>query len=281
MSPQLDVSSLEHEGIIRVPYPENLRVGIHEAIMAWEAFCALPEDIKTKISYSGDTNVSGNGYEMKKTPGNVDLKENFHLRVEARDALMEEAAKAGDVAENFIDTALSLNSLMAPVIQEFAAAVEKQFMLPNFKRDTMEWQPVWLIRFLHYFGDREPGEVIAAPHPDKGGFTLHLYESHPGLEYLTYAGREWKPMNFNENETAIIPGLRLQYRSENRLKATYHRVVANNESAVSGRFSAVCFIGFANTPNHNKTSNGRTQDYPLAFNYDIPFEEFKKRFTAE
>lgn len=278
---ELDVTPLAAQGFVNVPYPSELRAGVQEAVAAWEKFCALPEEMKARINYSGDQNVSGVGYELKLELGNKkELKEDFHVRLTEREYLEKEAAKVGAAAQEFLEASFALNALVAPVIAEFAAAVEEKFAMPAFAADTQAKQPRALFRFLHYFGNRKAGDELALPHVDKGGFTLHLYESHPGLEHLTQS-RTWEPMAFSTGETAIIPALRMQLRAENRLKATCHRVVANEETAKNGRFSAVCFMDFANTGYFDKARHGRQQDRALAFNYDMSFAEFASLFTAD
>lgn len=276
----MDIRELETRGFVRAPYPADLRAAVAEAVSAWQAFCALPEDIKKRIRYSGDLNVSGVGYELKLERGEFnDLKEDFHIRQTERDFLAGEAAKVGLVAERFLASVEALSSYIDPLVSSFAERVEDAVGLDGFAADTREKMPRALFRFLHYFGDRAPGELLAVPHVDKGGFTLHLHESHPGLEHLTYDG-VWEPMDFSTGETAIIPAMRMQYRSENRLKATCHRVVANEETARIGRFSAVCFMDFSHTPFYDKAKHGRLQNMPAGFNYRMPFAEFAKLFTA-
>lgn len=274
----MDLSQLETRGYVNVLYPPGLRAEVRNAMRLWEEFCKLPNEVKIRFSYSGDRNVSGVGYELKLEKGSTkDLKEDFHVRNTEIAFLRAEAEKIGPTAEKFIDAAFELNAHIAPVIQEFAAQAETQFNLVDFTRDTAMQQPRALIRFLHYFGDRAVGDEMAVPHVDKGGFTLHLYESHPGLEYLSYE-RRWVPMAFSEHETAIIPAMRLQLRSQNTLKATCHRVVANEETARNGRFSAVCFVDFNKTPYYDKVKNGRLQDRDAGFNYAIPLSELAGLF---
>jgi isopenicillin N synthase-like dioxygenase len=132
---------------------------------------------------------------------------------------------------------------------------------------------------LHYFGEREVGEVTASPHIDKGGFTLHLFETDQGLEYLDIKTREWHEMPIGKNETVIIAGARLQNYSENNLKALCHRVVANEKTRRDGRYSAVLFVDFATAPLYDKDKFGRLQGFSAGFNYDMPAQEFSKMFT--
>jgi isopenicillin N synthase-like dioxygenase len=270
---------LETRGFVNPSYPTDLRRGVETAMHAWEVFCALPNDLKQRITYTADGNVSGVGYELKLDEGStLDLKEDFHLRLSEEEHLKKEAQKVGDIALNFVDIALKLSALMAPVIHEFTEEVETQLGLKGFTADTARKHPRALLRFLHYFGDRNVGDVLAVPHVDKDGFTLHLYESHHGLEYLTHDG-VWEPMEFSHAQTAVIPAMRMQYRSQNRLKATCHRIVATDETAGPGRFSAVCFFDFSGTPYYDKVKQGRLQDREPGFNYRMPFNEFSKLFV--
>ena len=273
----MNIKELETEGRVYVPYPAELRKGVEEAVAAWKAFCDLPEELKARFPYDADAKTSGNGYELKK--GNAyDLKENFHLRMIVRDELMRKAHMIDDeIAPRFVEKALAVNGLMKDLLREFAEAVEKDYAIPGFADDVMVKQPEWLLRFLHYFGDRTPGEEIAAPHTDKGGFTLHLYESASGVERLTY-DKQWVEMPLSEGETVIIPGMGLQNRSKCQLKATCHRVVATEETAKTGRYAAVCFFNYRNARYFDKARFGAQQEWAPGAFYDMPYEEFDKLF---
>src|SRR5665213_274808 len=206
------IEQLATRGFVRLPYPPKLRDEVLQAVETWKAFCRLPNEMKKRISYSGDVNVSGVGYELKLEQGATnDLKEDFHLRVSEREFLLNEAVKVGPVAKHFIRDALSLGPLIEPLVAEFTKAIEQQFSMPGFHDDTMARMPRALIRFLHYFGDRKVGDELAIPHVDKGGFTLHLHESHFGLQHLGFDNGQWRSMDFLAGETAIIPGMRMQY----------------------------------------------------------------------
>ena len=85
-------------------------------------------------------------------------------------------------------------------------------------------------------------------------------------------------MPISEGETVIIPDMQLQLRSKGKLRALCHRVVATKETSITGRFSAVCFIGFKDTPSYNKKEKGRLQEKTPGFNYEMPFSEFREYF---
>jgi hypothetical protein len=274
------IRELADVGLVYVPYPSELRTAMAKAMASWRAFYALLAEDKLRFGYVGDVNTSGVGYELKGRPGDVDRKENMHLRLVAKSELMEAAHRVDDViAPRFIEDALALNPLMAPILREFGESVEATYGVTGFADDVMAKQDEWLLRFLHYPGGRRVGDVIAHPHVDKGGFSLHLDESHGGVERLSYDTREWKPMPLSHRETAIFTGTGLQHRSKCRLKALCHRVVAVEGAASGGRDSAVCFVDFAHRRYFDKTKFGSQQDWPPGAFYDMPFGEYDRLFT--
>ena len=275
----MDIESLKRNGHLYVKYPPELRFAVEESVSAWKAFCELPEEKKILFEYEQDVKTSGNGYEHKKSDTSVDVKENAHVRTIARNLLLFESAKADPViGPAFVEKALAVVPLMQPIIREFARTVEKELHVPGFEEDVMAYEPHWLVRYLHYFGDRKVGEELAAPHTDKGGFTLHLYESAGGVEYLTYDTREWKELPLSLGETVIIPGVGIQNRTKCQLKALAHRVIAVEDAASIGRYSAVCFFGFNNTRYFDKATFGPQQNYAPGTFYDVPFEQFDSFF---
>ncbi len=275
----ISISDLKNDGRAYVHYPKELRDAVEHANDAWEKFCALPEELKLRFPYSDDAKVSGNGYELKKDSNAGDLKEDFHLRENVADWLRENARMVDDtVAPAFIDAVLAIPPLMAPIVREFARTVESDLKVEGFEEDVMNYQPKWLIRFLHYFPGIPEGDEIAAPHVDKGGFTLHLYESNGGVERLDYTTREWVPMPLSHDETVIIPGNGIHNRSKGQLRGLCHRVVADAQTEKQGRYAAVCFFNFDHCRFFNKEKFGRQQDYAPGFFYDMPFEEYDQYF---
>jgi isopenicillin N synthase-like dioxygenase len=274
----ISLTNLEQKGLVNISYPANLRMGVEKAVATWKAFCSLPEELKMKFPYGSDIGM-GVGYELKKTTGaNLDVKEDFHFAAGFQDSIKNIARSLhNETIIDFVEASEALVGLMEPLIIEFAGELESSFGLKNLRDEVVESKGIWFVRFLHYFGGRQVGDEIATPHADKSGFTLHLYESDPGLEYLDRQ-KQWRKMPVSHDETAIIPGMRLQYRSRNQLKATYHRVVATAKTAAQGRFSVVCFIHLGRTPEYNKKKAGRLQEFQPGFNYEMPFEEFAKLF---
>jgi isopenicillin N synthase-like dioxygenase len=220
----------------------------------------------------------GIGYECKDGTGKkADLKENFDVTFTTETWLERYKKILSPDAYRFVVLANNLTRITKPILLKFAKNIEHTFDLPGFSNEVDQSEDSYFFRFIHYFGDRENGGELASAHADQSGFTLHLYESAPGLERLTYNGR-WKKMPVSRGKTAIIPAMQLQLRSHGLLRATCHRVVATKSTAKHGRFSAVCFIQLKNTPKYDKATFGRLQEKIPGFNYEMPFTEFSELF---
>lgn len=275
----MTLHTLATEMLARLPYPAELRIRVEEMMRAWEAFCVLPDETKAKFGYTKDGRVSGGGYELKKD-GSADLKENFHVRRDLSDFLYAEAKRIGAKEMNdFLDAAFAVYPGIDALLSDTMRAIEETQGIKGLLIDTEAGKDTRTIRTLHYFGDRTPGDVLGDPHCDKGGFTIHLHESAPGVERLTREG-EWVPMDVHDGEALFFAGLVLQLRSGGKITAPCHRIVANEATAVSGRYSSVAFSPIANTPYYDKERLGRTQLFAAGFNYTMSPQEFSTLFTS-
>lgn len=275
----MNITNLKSKGFVNLAYPQQLRIVVIKAEESWEEFCALPPEIKQLFSYSSKS--AGVGYENKDGSGNKgDIKENFDISLAGQSFLMDVVNKYSDqhpIIREFVSNALLLLKEMSPFIISFAESCENNFNLVGFKDEINSGSEAFFVRFIHYPPQKSKGESTAQAHLDQSGFTLHLFESAPGLEYMTFDG-EWKPMPVSSSETVIIPDMQMQLRSGGSLKALWHRVVANEETSKNGRYSAVSFVQFVNTPIYNKEVYGRLQEKPEGFNYEIDPEEFSRFF---
>ncbi|MDO8582672.1 MAG: 2OG-Fe(II) oxygenase family protein [bacterium] len=271
------ITDLQTKGFVAVTYPTDLRQAVERAVGAWKDFCALPEKAKQEFPYSN--NADGVGYELKEGVGaKADRKENFDVTVGGKDWLTQNAVRIGNTAAHeFTDNATALVRIMKPIILDFARKTEKDFSIENLTDEVDSGEDVFFVRFIHYFGDRAEGEETATAHADQSGFTLHLFESAAGLQCLTF-DKKWIDMPVSAGETVIIPAIQLQLRSHGALTALCHRVIATEETAQKGRYSAVCFVQLKGTPKYDKERCGRLQEKEAGFNYGMPHEEFIKFF---
>ena len=60
----MEISELKTTGRVYVAYPEELRVAVTHAVSAWEAFCELPDEVKSKFPYEVDKKTSGTWHTM-------------------------------------------------------------------------------------------------------------------------------------------------------------------------------------------------------------------------
>jgi isopenicillin N synthase-like dioxygenase len=274
----MDIRDFKDKGFVSVPYPHDLRTAVAKTAVLWKRFCALPVEVKKSLPYSNGG--AGVGYELKDGTGpKADRKENFDATPEGIEWLAKYADQVGDpVALEFIRSAVDLASLLKPSIVEFAEAVESEFSIKGFAKETEESAGRYFVRFIHYFGEREEGEETATAHVDQSGFTPHVFQDEEGFEVLSYGDKVWSGELIKEGEMLIIPSMQMQLRSEGKLRALCHRVVATQKTSKSGRYSAVCFVQLKDTPKYDKDSHGRLQEKPPGFNYDMPFEQFRTLF---
>ncbi|MEK7463925.1 MAG: 2OG-Fe(II) oxygenase family protein [Patescibacteria group bacterium] len=271
------INDLKTKGFVTMKYPESLRGPVENAVKSWKRFCALPTETKKGLPYSnGGTGV---GYEFKDGVGkNADRKENFDVTLAGKGWVKVNAQKIESIAAlNFAVQSTDLVGLLKPLVLDFAEQVEKTYSLKGFKQEVADSESAFFVRFIHYFGERNVGDETASAHVDQSGFTLHLFESAPGLQYLD-SSKVWRDASISAGETDIIPSMQLQLRSEGKLNALCHRVIATLETAIGGRYSAVCFIQLKNTPRYDKDKQGRLQEREAGFNYDMPMGEFGKLF---
>lgn len=273
------IEQLKESGLVNVNYPADARIAVENAIISWKKFCKLNAALKQQFGFV-EMHTDGTGYELKEEKGSrKDLKENFQITLSDMDRLKR---ISNDLYEpeaiHFIDCAHELIKLIEPLVLQFAESVETKYQVQGMREEVLKAKNQWIFRYLHYFSERPIGEEIAAAHIDKAAFTLHLYESHTGLQFLNHRSRQWDEMPVLPGQTVVIPAMQLQLESQGVLKALYHRVVATEETTKTGRYSLVCFIPMLNARIYNKNAKGRTQNYEPGFNYDISHADFSELF---
>lgn len=277
----LSVNQMRGDGFAVLPYPGHISPRLERVAKAWKKFTSLPCEVRTKLTYLPDNpqGNSGTGYEPPDPTKHDARKHTYH--VQHRDAawLLRKSRAATPVATWLANESLELLEELKPYIGEFGSAFEREFNLDGFTDNLMRGFDEWILRLLWYPPGYAPGEVIAKEHCDKGGGTLHLWETCPGVERLTFDTKEWVTFPVGNGESVVFSGMRMQYLTECATKALCHRVVATDEAAHEGRFSAVLFLNLDKVPYYDKARLGSTQSLPAGFNYDLPFAEFSQYFA--
>lgn len=279
LAPDLSLKTLRTDFYAALHYPPSAKAAIAEAVAAWKDFIALPDRVKKRFGYLADTGNSGSGYEFP-DPLKKDFKHVFHTKLKDRAWLYDQARVVGrDEARVLVATSIGAIHAVRPVVEDFCERLEREFDVGAFKEDFLTDLNESILRHLFYPpGARALGEEIAVAHADKGGFTLHNWESHGGVERLTTDG-QWVPFPVVEGQAVVFGSLRLQHRTKNEVKGLYHRVVATEETVAHGRWSTVFFSNFRNSPYYDKKRLGSTQEQPVGFNYHLSREEFEKYFA--
>ncbi len=278
-----DLSSLHTmrtEGFVELPYPDHLTRTIAIAVAAWKEFLALPDSIKKRFDYLPDTGNSGSGYEFPDA-AKKDFKHVFHTKVKDAAWLYDQARRVGrDEATVLVSSSLKAIEELIPFVAEFCGRLEREFDVGTFRDDFLADTKECILRHLFYPPgvERDAGYHIAKRHVDKGGFTLHNWESHPGVERLTF-DRKWVPFPTRKGMAVMFGSFRLQHRSKNVLKGLDHRVVLVPEAVRTGRHSTVFFSNFLNSPYYNKRKYGPMQDLPEGFTYDVSLEQLNAYFA--
>jgi isopenicillin N synthase-like dioxygenase len=272
------IPDLQTKGFTTLQYPPELREAVESAVGAWRKFYALPEEVKKTLPYSNAG--AGVGYELKDGVGpKADRKENFDVAFGGQEWLLKNAPKINEpIISDLILKSLSLAEMVRPLAISFAQVLQYGLGIDDLGDEVEEGRLTIFPRFIHYFGDREVGEEIAAAHPDQSGFTLHLYEDETGVQCLTQE-KQWVDMPGSSGETVVFPAMQLQLRSEGKLEALCHRVVATPKTAKNGRTAVVCFVQLAKSKKYNKDVHGRLQEKTPGFNYKMALEDFEKLFV--
>lgn len=270
--------SLRRDGVMRVSYSPELKEAVDHAAAMWRAFCALPEAEKMKLSTTN--NFNGSGYEFK--VGNTvsgDRKENFDVSWSGLGSLLD-TPNISTGARDFIKSTAGLAELASEAITEVGSALPAPWLPElNHKKLAKKSAELAFFRFLHYPSGAPEGAVIAEPHTDHSGITLHLSESTAGCEKLSFNKSTWEPLPVAHGEAIAFGGMQAQLASHGEVNALCHRVVANETSAAMGRFAIVCFTPLKGWPAYDKATHGRLQEKQPGFNYDMHHDEFSEYFV--
>jgi isopenicillin N synthase-like dioxygenase len=272
----MNITRLERDGFVSVEYPLTLRAVVREAVRSWRDFCSLT--FEEKRHFSGGDRVQDFGYMLRKDHGpRADQKEHFHVKLANMPALRaREVTFPNKKSLAFISASHALLKQIGPMVEEFAYHVARTYHLAGLVPEVMKSQDEWTFRYLHYFPSSGNG-TLAHQHADRGGFTLHLDESHGGSEYLDKQ-YDWQALPLTHDSTVIFPSMGLQYRSQCALKALWHRVVSTEKTHDGGRYSMVAFIDFNRDAKFNDAQY-RMQNFAAGFNYSMSMSELQKLFV--
>lgn len=242
-----------------VPFPLS-HEDIERAVGAFFDYLTLPEETKTAMLGKRPTDVvSDVGYvctkgEADQEYGRKDFKEYFHYHPDA-EVMFAQYAKDPKVRALFDEAAV--------IYQEAGAAVEEVIRsLTDEFPDIHEMffpkdKPMErILRFLKY-DNRGEGQFLARGHYDRGGCTLALAESAPGLRI----GKDEASLTpiVHQDKTAIfMPSFHFSALTDGKILPAWHDVVQASGDTVSSSAARWAVVYFVNAPGLEMPSSKET-----------------------
>ena len=224
---------------------------MNDAYQAFQAFFALPEEVKSKYHVAGAGGARGYtpfGIETAKDSKYPDLKEFYHIGREIPDDSRYREFMAPNVwpeeVPAFRDSAYALFTALDQLGLCVLSALALHIGLPEdfFVEPTRFGNSI--LRPIHYPPITSPDipNVRAGAHEDINLITLLVGASAAGLEVLSRKG-EWVPFTADGDTIVVNIGDMLQRLSNHVYPSTTHRVVnPPGEAARQPRYSTPYFL---------------------------------------
>lgn len=213
-------------------------------------YLTLPQETKDAMCVKRETDaVSDMGYVRtkgdKSVIGTKDFKEYFHYHPEAEGKWAEEIAGEPRIRE-FFDAAGRIWAEADKAGKETLRALDAEF--PGvydafFPEDRPSER---ILRFLKYDG-RGMGKFLARAHYDRGGATLAIAESAPGLR-IGKDEASLTPVIHKDGTAVFFPALHFNELSGGRIPAAWHDVVQASDDQVSDDAARWAVVYFMNAP---------------------------------
>lgn len=252
--------SLRDNLFAEVAYPRKL-AELMTHITTWRDFCAFPLALKERFVYPEHEGAWDLGYKLRKRSLGREDKEYFHYTPKNAEFLSHYKL-AGLVSDNKAAADFfQFGDVLYRAVRDLALDIGRDLgeFLPTLPAELEKGKDMLTLRFLHYTPERTGDESLADAHFDRSGFTLHLCESHPGLQLLDW-NLAWKDAPIREGSTVMFAGYQLELLSKGVLQKTWHRVVRKREAlGEDSRISIVLFVPFVNTPTYPKEARAQDQ----------------------
>ena len=243
------VSEFLQQGYAMVPFPNQERL-IDPVVAGFLEFLKEPPEYLSQWVFNVGNRVDeegrpdpDDGYIRRQGQGH-DNKCFFHYRPHLS-ALLEKRGVAVGRHKGWLIRMQMLYDYCDRVVRKFNQQVGEQ--VPECGIEGLISDPrahaMTVLRLLHYDlagADPSHPEVIGKEHPDRDFTTMHVAESHPGLQI----GPGYTPWDVRQGEALVFPGrkferLMREHYPERNFQALTHRVVASGERG--NRWSIVFF----------------------------------------
>jgi isopenicillin N synthase-like dioxygenase len=245
------VAQLQERPFAPVPLAFSAEV-LEQGARDFLNFIALPDKVKDTLSLRHIPGMHPGyriGYERRKRQkdGARDSKEFVHYTPEMSELLKDEIAQLPADLGIFLKTAEKIFRGAEATMWQVLTAFDEKF--PGFSAQFKAPGSYGLLRFLKY--DRlKPGDFLAVGHYDRGGCTLALAESAPGLR-IGFNDTDLAPVHRDRDQALFMPALFFENLTGGMVKPAWHDVIQRSADTVNdeiARWAIVFFIDPAGTP---------------------------------
>ena len=224
---------------VDIEYPQHVTELIGAA-QPWQNFWTLPRETKERFAFVDDQERGDPGYRMRKRTEGREDKEYFHIFDDTADLIkeykLENVVADLPIAQEFFDYTSRVQSRAHEFAVEIGRTMGKE--IPELGALVEAGKIKSVLRLLHYMNSGDI-DVIAAQHFDRSLYTLHLYESAPGLQFLNW-NMEWTDAPIGTGKTVVFSGYRMEQLTGGKIQKTWHRVVKKGQH--TDRVSLVLFV---------------------------------------
>lgn len=242
-----------------IDYPQELTELIGEAA-PWRQFCALPAEVKEKFSFLNHQSTidADPGYRLRSKQTGRDDKEYFHSYPEIPELIELDGLHAMVNGDPVLSAFFTYSNQVLTAAHAFAQQIGSDLArdIPALGALIAEGKFRSVLRMLHYTNDPET-VVIAAQHFDRSLYTLHLYESAPGLQFLN-GDLQWTEAPIAHGKTVVFNGYRGEALTDGKLQKTWHRVVSHGKT--TDRISLVLFVWSNHVEDYPKEARSQNEE---------------------
>ena len=251
-------------------------------LKTYKAFFDLPFEQKNLVNMALTSSNRGWGAphgEQVNPEYNPDYKEIFDsgphkkVRTEFKDLTYYSENLWPDQLPNFQKNVIDYYDLCTQVGINVLSFIELSLgFSKNFFSDKFE-NPMSLLRCNYYpprMSTLSNKDFGVAPHTDYGCLTILLTDNNPGLE-IKNPSNEWELVTPEEGDVIVNFGDMLEFWSNEKIKATSHRVYGNNNK----RFSIPFFFNPQYDTIISKKDNIIAGEY-LSKKYDTTYSHKKR-----
>ena len=209
-------------------------------------FLTLPDDVKNSFYHKIDPRDRGSavGYVLKaRHKGDLDNKEYFHYHPIAEEEFLSSLANPDPRIHVFFGYARTIHYLASLCLSEILRELEGRFPGLRTQFFPEKGHPHFYLRFLKY-ATSTTGDFLAAGHYDRGGCTLALSESAPGLR-IGKDDRSLEEVVHTDKTALFFPAVHFDAMTSPELRPAWHDVIQKQEDRYSDSVARWAVVFFA------------------------------------